>query len=147
MTLEDKTIERSLVRPPKANARDFRETTPIVAVVDDDKTFCSILSLFLNHIGYGSVSVFNDGKEIVEAIRAAMIIPDLVLMDYRMPTMNGIAAAGKIQKMCPKARIIMISSDYSVAPIASLLGLKFLMKPFSRNELYEVIQESQLLAQ
>ena len=60
---------------------------------------------------------------------------DLVLMDYRMPEMNGIEAAKIIQTHRKEAKIILVTAQGSVKQQALDAGLSFIEKPFSMKQL------------
>ena len=50
------------------------------------------------------------------------IHPDLILMDYRMPTMNGMQAAEKILRVRPEIKIIIATADDSVRTRCDFFG-------------------------
>jgi DNA-binding NarL/FixJ family response regulator len=49
--------------------------------------------------------------------------PDVVVLDIVMPVMNGVAAAYEIGQIAPEAKIVFISSHYSLEQAASLTRL------------------------
>jgi len=51
----------------------------------------------------------SDGLEGVQ--RAEELQPDLILLDVRIPKLNGIEVARKVRKLAPKARILFLSSN------------------------------------
>jgi CheY-like chemotaxis protein len=60
-----------------------------ILIVDDDPDQHTICGILLEHAGYAVLHAF-DGEEGVEMARAHQ--PELVLMDIRMPRMDGVAA-------------------------------------------------------
>jgi CheY-like chemotaxis protein len=63
--------------------------------------------------------------------RTAPVRPDLVIMDYRMPVLDGLSAARAILALDAKARIVFVSADGSIANEAREAGaVAFLAKPF-----------------
>ena len=85
-----------------------------VAIVDDDRSIASIFSTIVKSMGHNPEFVAGNGKEIVDAIASGVINPDLIIMDYRMPIMNGLMAAELIRNTNPKARMLIASADDSI---------------------------------
>jgi CheY-like chemotaxis protein len=80
-----------------------------ILIVDDDENICLLYEEELKDEGY-EVSIAHNGKECVERIKTDA--PDLIVMDIRMPEMDGIEALGKIiaqHKNIP----IVLNSAYS----------------------------------
>ena len=61
-------------------------TRPLVLHVDDDRDICAIISLTLKDLGLDSLSA-HDGAEGLRVARKEL--PDLILLDIRMPVMDG----------------------------------------------------------
>lgn len=112
-----------------------------VAIVDDDLELRTMYSFVLEHLGYRTL-VVDDGAEIVNhVLRGDAEAPDIILMDYRMPKMNGLEAAKRIIRDRPGMKIIISTADDSVKQQAISAGMTFLQKPFSLNELADAIKE------
>ncbi len=77
-----------------------------ILLVDDDETIFGILKDLLENNGY-RVSVATTGRDAVSLY--PHLRPDIVLLDRNMPVMDGVAAAEKILKIDPSARIIIAS--------------------------------------
>jgi DNA-binding NarL/FixJ family response regulator len=87
-------------------------TSPIrVLIVDDDAPFRRLLRLVLATPDLDIVGEAVDGLTAVEAARRLM--PDLVLMDYNMPLMNGLDAAREIAQAPGGPAILLLTSDAS----------------------------------
>jgi len=66
--------------------------------------------------------------------------PDIVLMDHRMPGMNGIDAMHQIRRINPEQCFIFVTSDPDAAGEARRLGANtFVLKPFRLDRLSETI--------
>jgi two-component system chemotaxis response regulator CheY len=67
-------------------------------------------------------------------------LPDLVILDHRMPQMSGVDALPQIKRMAPKALIVFASADPSVEAEARRMGsATFLNKPFPMDQLISEI--------
>jgi CheY-like chemotaxis protein len=113
-----------------------------IAIVDDEDGVVSILSILVRKLGYSPDFVASDGKEIVQAVLNRSISPDLIIMDYRMPVMSGIEAAKIILKEYPLSKIIIESADDGVRQSVLDEGMLFLQKPFSKEDLRNVINQA-----
>ncbi|MDR0138922.1 response regulator [Metabacillus idriensis] len=70
--------------------------------------------------------------------------PDIILMDIKMPGINGLEAIKEIQKIVPNAKILIVSSydTFDYAQQALRLGVKdYLLKPSKREVILSTIQK------
>ncbi|PYK69402.1 MAG: two-component system response regulator [Verrucomicrobia bacterium] len=89
-----------------------------VLIADDQKTVGTSLAEMVSLCHHHVVEVVSTGMEAIQAY--ARHHPDVVLMDYRMPKLNGITACRYILAKDPKARVILISGwSAPVEPEAS----------------------------
>ncbi|MFV0406984.1 MAG: response regulator [Propioniciclava sp.] len=79
-----------------------------LAVVDDDSIVRSALATYLTTGGFTVVHQVANGEEAVRAIADEPV--DVVLMDVRMPRMDGIQATSILRRRVPSARVIIITS-------------------------------------
>ena len=78
-------------------------------IVDDDENICLLYEEEFVEDGY-NVEIAKNGKECVEKLKS--FSPDLIILDIRMPQMDGIEALGKIiakEKNIP----VILNSAYS----------------------------------
>lgn len=113
-----------------------------VLVVDDDDTLRGLYAQLLQELGY-RVDTAANGAEAVQAVRLSR--PDLVLMDYEMPILDGLAAAREIHAL-PGAPppIVMISSrsDAATRAAAAAAGIaRYLVKPVSLAALQSAVAD------
>lgn len=122
-----------------------------VLVADDDESVVGLLqSVLAEHpTEFQMVVGCLDGKSAVE--EAAKYRPDLVLLDVKMPEINGLEACRKIHEMDPDAVIIIISAlgDEEYIREATASGARdYVTKPFKIEDLLETLRrEAGLRAQ
>jgi CheY-like chemotaxis protein len=90
-------------QPPPEPAR-----APRVLVVDDNPAMRRVLRGLLEDAGMEVVAEARDGLEGVAQAEAAR--PDVVLMDWRMPQLDGVAATARIRQQLPQVQVVMFSS-------------------------------------
>jgi CheY-like chemotaxis protein len=129
--------------PRENNDRAIR-----ILYVEDAEVIRDTMSRLLELSGY-QVSYAKNGKEGVEMVRRWK--PDVILMDLRMPIMDGYGAIGEI-KQDPAIRHIPIfvisawssKTDQNKAKVAG--ADKFFVKPPDLNKLIEAINQALGLA-
>jgi DNA-binding response OmpR family regulator len=80
-----------------------------ILIVDDDENISALYEEELKEDNY-EVAIASNGKESIEMLKT--FDPDLIIMDIRMPEMDGIEALGKIIAM-HKSVPIILNSAYS----------------------------------
>ncbi len=102
-----------------------------ILIVDDDKSVSNFLGRFLKQKGYLSVQSVSTGQEALDIIKKEDIA--LVLLDIKLPDMNGIDVLRKIKETEKDTVIIMITGfpEEDTAKEALKLGAyDYIMKPF-----------------
>ncbi len=117
-------------------------TAGSIAVVDDENDIARLVAIYLRRQGYRVELVAHNGEEIVRAVESSRIRPDLILMDYRMPGMDGLEAAKEILRSSPVTKIVMITGYEDIKESLQSEGIGFLQKPFSLAALRRVVEES-----
>lgn len=82
-----------------------------VVLVDDNAALREVIGEALRRDGHDIVGEAGDGHEGVE--RTQQLRPDLVITDFRMPTMDGIEATRRIKTTCPTVTVIAFCSTDS----------------------------------
>lgn len=78
-----------------------------ILVVDDELSCCEMLREFIASKGFETV-VANSGEEALETYGQER--PDLVLLDVRMPDMDGIETLRELKAMDPEAEVVMVTA-------------------------------------
>jgi DNA-binding NtrC family response regulator len=78
-----------------------------ILIVDDQKDFCTVLSDSLSQDHYRVFTAFN-GKMALQLVKKEK--PDLMLLDIKMPGMDGIEVLRKIKKMKKEIAVIMFTA-------------------------------------
>lgn len=112
-----------------------------IAIAEDESNLSSLFSMLIRSLGYRVEFVADDGNQMVHAVLEEGIHPDLILMDYRMPVMNGLEAAAKIKEARPLIKIIIVTADDSVRGEVTAAGLLFIQKPFSIQALAKILED------
>jgi CheY-like chemotaxis protein len=88
----------------------FEEPRLRLIVVDDDDRFAALVTALLEADGRFEIlaRAFN-GAEAVERVRA--LRPDLVLMDFDMPVMDGGTATRRIAAFAPGTRVVLVTGS------------------------------------
>ena len=110
-----------------------------ITLVDDDRNILTSVSMALEAEGY-EISTFNDGEAGLKGILDGA--PDLVVLDIKMPRMNGMEVLEKLRETSNIPVIFLTSKDDEVD---ELLGLRmgaddYITKPFSQRLLIERIR-------
>ncbi len=111
---------------------------PLVLVAEDEDSVRQMVALALKAIGYRTV-VFADGAAAAEAIDGGTV-PDAVLLDVRMPRMNGIDLVRHIRARTETATTPVVamsaySDELQAREMIDAGANAFLAKPFTIEEL------------
>ena len=106
-----------------------------VWIIDDEQAICWALKRALEQAGY-HVAAFSNAEDAIAILPSTPLL-DAVLLDMRMPGMDGFAAAATIKKQRPSVPIIMMTAfgDLSSAMHAMDLDVfEYLTKPFDLTD-------------
>jgi CheY-like chemotaxis protein len=103
--------------------------TPLVLVVEDDEDLREVLELFLDSIGIRHISASN-GREALAAL--SLRAPALILLDMRMPVMDGWAFARELRALKGHAiPLVVMSAAEDIEACARSVGAEaHAAKPF-----------------
>jgi DNA-binding NarL/FixJ family response regulator len=115
---------------------------PLKVVVADDHSImaegiCNLISSDKIKV----VATANDGREALEKVEEHS--PDLAILDFLMPNLNGLEAFKEIKRKKPGVKVILLTSvsDNDVLEKAQKLGLNgYVLKDNTRKELLEAVK-------
>jgi len=114
---------------------------PLKAVIAEDEQLTrTIIRARLEKLGHVVVAEAGDGVQAVEAARTHK--PDVIIMDIKMPVMDGIEAARTILSESPCAILFLSSfNEQELVEQATETGaLAYLMKPFRKEDLAPALE-------
>jgi two-component system, NtrC family, response regulator HydG len=111
-----------------------------ILIIDDDVDHAESIADVLDLHGY-EVDLAYSGEQGVERFRQSDF--DMILLDVKLPGMNGVETLFEFQKIRPEARIIMMTG-YSVEQLLAQAvengALGVLRKPFQVEELLDALE-------
>jgi len=117
-----------------------------ILIIDDEEHLCWALEKGLRQEGYQVISSTR-GKEGLELIQNET--PSLVILDLKMPEMDGLEVLVKAKDLSPKLPIIMITAHGSIdtAIEAMKLGaIDYISKPFDLDELKILVKKALMVS-
>jgi two-component system, response regulator PdtaR len=126
------------------NATSSSGTEPVtglrVLVVEDEALIRLDLTEMLTEEGYVIAGEAGDGEQAVQLARE--LRPDLVIMDVKMPKVDGIAAAALIvdERIAPVVMLTAFSQRDLIEQARDAGAMAYLVKPFARHELVPAIE-------
>ncbi|MFD7276504.1 response regulator [Streptomyces sp. NPDC059862] len=117
------------------------ERPPRVLIVDDQTLIRTGFRLILTARGIEVVGEAADGAEAVSLARE--LAPDVVLMDIRMPAMDGLEATSRILQHTPDCRVLMLTTfdlDRYVYTALSIGASGFLLKDVTPEHLAAAVR-------
>ncbi|MGE3271722.1 MAG: response regulator [Chloroflexota bacterium] len=111
-----------------------------ILVVDDDESIRTVVSLVLAEEGYDVVTA-EHGREALDYLTT--VCPDLILLDMRMPIMDGWELARNYRATpSPHASIVVLTAAQDAASRARQIDAAgFLAKPFGLEDLLTVVSQ------
>jgi signal transduction histidine kinase len=114
-----------------------RDTKATVVVIDDDIHILELTQLILTRRGYQvfTAPTARSGMEII-----ATRLPELVLLDYMMPEMDGLTALREIRTRFPNTYVVMFTGKGNEEIAVELMkggASEYILKPFNNHDLVE----------
>jgi response regulator NasT len=116
------------------------QRTTRVVIAEDEALIRMDLAEMLADEGYDVVGQAGDGQQAVDL--AEQLRPDLVILDVKMPVLDGIAAAERIagRRIAPVVMLTAFSQRDLVERARDAGAMAYLVKPFSQSDLAPAIE-------
>jgi two-component system chemotaxis response regulator CheY len=119
-------------------------------IVDDSSAMRAYLKMILKAGGF-EVSDARNGQEALGVLRAAER-PDVVLLDWNMPEMDGFETlrALRAERRWDEIKVMMVTTETEMAEMARALDAgadEYVMKPFTREVIFDKLELLGLTAQ
>ncbi|MBK5417333.1 response regulator [Pseudomonas sp. TH31] len=113
----------------------------LVLADDHEVTRTGFVALLAGHPQFEVVGQACDGQEAVELCER--LLPDIVILDYRMPVLNGLGAARLLQQRLPALKVVIFTMDDSPDYLEAAMNagaVGYLLKDASRDEVINALQ-------
>jgi DNA-binding NtrC family response regulator len=113
-----------------------------VLFVDDEEDFVRTMAERMEMREVGS-DVALDGEQALQMLEGE--VPDVMVLDLRMPGIDGLEVLRRVKKMYPQMEVIIMTghgSDEDEAEARRLGAFDYLCKPVDINQLMEVVREA-----
>lgn len=114
-----------------------------ILLVDDSRTIRNIQKNTLKTLGHTDITEAADGIEALTCI--AKQRPDLMLVDWNMPNMDGITLIKKVRETDKKLPIIMVTTEAEKTRVIEAVKAgvnNYCVKPFTAETLAEKISQT-----
>lgn len=115
-----------------------------ILIAEDERDIRELIEIVLTHIARHEVIKATNGAEVVEL--APQVMPDLIVMDVRMPRMTGYEACAALKQIeaVKDIPVVFLSAKGQESEIDTGLQVgadDYILKPFAPDELVKRINE------
>jgi DNA-binding NtrC family response regulator len=139
---ESSTRQADEAHEPTAGATDTSAQALKVLFVDDEEDFVRTMAERMEMREVGS-EVALDGQQALQMLEDE--VPDVMVLDLRMPGIDGLEVLRRVKKMYPQMEVIIMTghgSEVDEAEARRLGAFDYLRKPVDINDLMEVVRNA-----
>ncbi|MEC9374493.1 MAG: response regulator [Planctomycetota bacterium] len=114
-----------------------------ILLVDDSKTMRKIQRSVLTQLGHTDIEEATDGQDALSKVGAFQ--PNLLLVDWNMPTMDGLTFVKKFRESDKTTPIIMVTTESERSRVVAAIKAgvnNYVVKPFTPDILSQRIEET-----
>jgi two-component system chemotaxis response regulator CheY len=114
-----------------------------ILLVDDSKTMRNIQKAVLAQLGHTEVQEACDGQDALSKVVACK--PDLILVDWNMPNMDGLSFVRAYRQMNKQTPMIMVTTEAEKSRVIEAIKAgvnNYVVKPFTPDLLSQRITET-----
>jgi DNA-binding NtrC family response regulator len=112
----------------------------VILIVDDERSFGEVVAQRLRQRGFTAMAVAN-GPDALKRLEETSTI-EVVLLDLKMPVMDGIAALQLIKEKYPLVEVVMLTGDATIDSAIEAMksgAFDYLVKPFDIDQVTDKI--------
>ena len=114
-----------------------------ILLVDDSKTMRNIQKSILTQLGHTELEEACDGQDALSKLGA--FAPDLILLDWNMPNMDGLTFVKEFRKANTTTPVIMVTTESERSRVVEAIKAgvnNYVVKPFTPDVLSQRIGET-----
>jgi two-component system chemotaxis response regulator CheY len=114
-----------------------------IFIIDDSKTMRNIEKATLAQLGHTDIGEAGDGQDALSRVDA--FNPDLILLDWNMPVMDGITFLKQYRAKGRKVPIIMVTTEAEKTRVVEAIKAgvnNYVLKPFTPESLGQKVTET-----
>jgi DNA-binding NtrC family response regulator len=112
----------------------------VILIVDDERSFGEVVAQRLRQRGFTAMAVAN-GPDALKRLEQTTTI-EVVLLDLKMPVMDGIVTLQSIKKEYPLVEVVMLTGDATIDSAIEAMksgAFDYLVKPFDIDQVIDKI--------
>lgn len=114
-----------------------------IFIIDDSKTMRNIQKSVLSTLGHTDIQEAGDGQDALSRVDA--FNPELILVDWNMPVMDGITFVKQYRAKGGKTPVIMVTTEAEKSRVVEAIKAgvnNYVVKPFTPDSLSQKISET-----